>query len=88
MSLAKAIHSGRQYLALVMHLIPTYLVIIATLIAWKWEIIGGSIFIALGLFYVFMTSGRMHLSAYLFITGPLVLIGGMFILQRVRKRKS
>ena len=34
-------------LALVIHLVPTYLVIIATVIAWKWEIIGGSIFSAI-----------------------------------------
>ena len=69
-------------LGLLIHLVPTYLVIIATLIAWKREIIGGSMFIALGLFYIFMTRGRMHFSAYLFITIPLILIGVMFILHR------
>ena len=70
-------------LALVMHLIPTYIVIIATLIAWKREIIGGIMFITLGLFYLFMTMGKVHFSAHLFIAAPLILIGGMFILHRL-----
>jgi len=62
---------------------PTYLIIIATLIAWKREVIGGSMFIALGLFYIILTWGRMHFSAYLGITGPLILIGGMFIFHQL-----
>ena len=75
-------------LGLLIHLVPTYLVIIATLIAWKWEITGGSMFIGLGLFYILMTRGRMHFLTYLFITCPLILIGGMFILHRIIARKS
>ena len=77
----------KAVLALVIHLIPTYLVIIATLIAWKWGLLGGSMFIALGLFYVFMTRGRAHLSVPI-ITAPLILIGGMFILNRLTKKRD
>ncbi len=40
-------------IALLIHLVPTYLVIITLLIAWKWEAVGGLIFIVLGLFYIF-----------------------------------
>ena len=67
-------------LALVMHLIPTYLIIIAIIVAWKWEIIGGGIFIALGLFYIVMA--WPSIIAILFISGPLFLIGGLYIFNR------
>jgi len=72
-------------LALVIHLILTYLIIIATIVAWKWEIIGGCIFLALGLFYIVMTWGKAPILAYLFISGPLFLIGGLYIGHWIRK---
>ena len=42
-------------LALLIHLIPTYLIIIATLVAWKWETIGGTIIWGIVILY-FVTS--------------------------------
>ena len=58
-------------LALVMHLIPTALIVLALVIGWRWEWIGGILFIALGVFYVFMTGGSFGwLTSALTLSSP------------------
>ncbi|MGA1868225.1 MAG: hypothetical protein ACMUJM_06730 [bacterium] len=74
--------------ALIIHLIPTYLVTIVAIIAWKGEITGGCLFIGLGLFYVIMEWNRTPLIASLLIPAPLFLIGGMFIMHWMLYRKA
>jgi hypothetical protein len=80
-------------LALLIHLLPTYLVLLALALAWRWEGVGALLFMALGLWYVVMTWGEMRWSAYLLIAGPPFLIGALFLLQwlnrdRIRSRAS
>lgn len=65
--------------ALAIHLIPTALVLIALGVAWRWESIGGVIFIGLGVMHVMISHGNLHWSAYAVITGPLFLVGGLFL---------
>lgn len=65
--------------ALLIHLVPTYLIVGALLLGWRWEWPGGLAFIALGIFYILMSGGRQHITAYLLITGPAVLIGILFL---------
>jgi len=60
------------------HLAPTYIVIAVLLIAWKWGLVGGILFILTGLLHFFVANG-MHWSAYLLIGGPPILIGILFI---------
>jgi hypothetical protein len=70
------------------HLIPTYLVLIALAVAWRWQQVGAAIFIALGLLYIVMAWGRFHWSVYAVISGPLLLIGALFLLDwRYRSRR-
>jgi len=66
-------------LALLIHLVPVYIVVIALGIAWRWEWVGAILFIALALFYLIWSWGRFHWSAYLVISGPLVLLGVLFL---------
>jgi hypothetical protein len=77
-------------LALVMHLVPTMIVLTALVIAWRWEALGGILLIALGVWY--LTSWpHFHWSAYLVIAGPLILTGGLFLADwayRARLRRS
>ena len=68
-------------LALLMHLVPVYIVVIALIVAWRWEWIGAILFSALAVFYVVMLWGQMHWSAYLGISGPLLLIAILFLLN-------
>ncbi len=66
-------------LALLIHLVPVYIVVIVLVIAWRWEWVGAILFIALALFYLVWSWGRFHWSAYLGISGPLVLLGVLFL---------
>ena len=66
-------------LALLIHLVPVYIVVIALCIAWRWEWVGAILFIALALFYPVWSEGRFHWSAYLVISGPLVLLCVLFL---------
>ena len=67
---------GETILALLIHLVPTYIVVIALVIAWRWEWVGAILFIALALFYL-VWSGRFDWS--LVISGPLFLVGILFL---------
>ena len=68
--------------ALVMHLLPsTVLVIAVVALAWRWEWVGGVAFLALAVLYVVGTWGRMHWSAHLAIGGPLTLIGALYLVS-------
>ena len=66
-------------LALLIHLVPVYIVVIVLVIAWRWEWVGAILFTALAVFYVVWAWGRFHWSAYLGISGPLVLLGVLFL---------
>ena len=65
--------------ALLLHLVPVYIVVIVLVIAWRWEWVGAIVFTALAVFYVVWMWGRFPLDTYLSISGPLVLIGVLFL---------
>ncbi|MEM9905446.1 MAG: hypothetical protein AAF921_10530 [Cyanobacteria bacterium P01_D01_bin.44] len=67
---------GETILALLIHLIPTYLVVISLAIAWRWEWVGSILFIALALFYLATSGGESWV-----ISGPLFLVGLLFLLN-------
>ena len=74
---------GRQVLGFLVHNIPVFILIIALVIAWKYEILGGVIFIllffALGIFFKSFSGN----SGSLMIITPFLLAGAMFILHEV-----
>jgi membrane-bound ClpP family serine protease len=73
-------YSGWQLvLALFIHLLPTFVLIIFITIAWKWEKIGGLLFILLGIAFVFI--GGYEVIAILLFTIPFIIVGGMFLLH-------
>jgi len=65
---------GQTILALLIHLVPTYLVVIALIIAWRWEWVGAILFFALALFDLVSSKGGSWV-----ISGPLFLVGVLFI---------
>lgn len=67
--------------ALLIHLIPTAMVLVALAIAWRWEWIGAILFVALGVWYVIMAWGKFEWTTYLLIAGPLYLIGALFLVN-------
>ena len=72
---------GETALALLMHLIPTATVIAIVAVAWRWEVVGGMVFLALGAAYTWGAWGRFPIIAYVAISGPLFLTGVLFLVS-------
>ncbi|MCX6326131.1 MAG: hypothetical protein NT144_05700 [Bacteroidia bacterium] len=79
------------------HLIPSFILLAFLIVAWKWERIGGIIFIVIGLVlspFVFMLNyNRTHsigvsLGIILMITIPFVVVGIFFIVSHSLKKKN
>jgi hypothetical protein len=67
--------------ALLLHLVPTIIIVAVLVVSWRREWIGGILFIALGILYVVWAWGRFHLTTYAIISGPLLLMGILFLLN-------
>lgn len=79
------------------HLVPSFVLTLLLIIAWKWELVGGIIFAILGAaFSPFIFIGNyqnnhslgMSLGIIMSITFPFILVGGLFIYSHfLRKRR-
>jgi len=69
-------------IALFMHLIPNFLLIIALVIAWKWEVVGGVIFLVLGLFSIMFFKTYKDIIVFLLVSSPSLIIGVLFLLNK------
>jgi hypothetical protein len=78
----------RQLLGFLKHNIPAFALIIALIIAWKYEFAGGVIFIllfiALGIFWRSFSGN----SGSLILIAPYFIVGILFILHRILSAKS
>lgn len=75
---------GEILLGLLMHNIPSLVLLIVLLISWKYEIVGGIVFLLAGLLYVANTMKaeipwHTALIWSMTIAGPAFLIGGLFL---------
>ena len=68
-------------LALLIHLIPTLAILIVLAISWRWEWIGGVLFIFLAALYLVRFGGQFPWSTYLVMSGPPFLVGILFIIN-------
>lgn len=72
--------------ALMMHLIPTWIILLMLVIAWRRELTGGLLFIVFGGLYLYSSWGQTDWTTYLLIPGIPFLIGVLFIVDwRYRK---
>jgi len=72
---------GETILALLIHLVPVYIVVIVLVIAWRWEWVGAILFNVLAVLYVVMSWGRFPWITYMDMSGPLVIVGVLFLLN-------
>jgi hypothetical protein len=79
---------GELLAALGIHLIPTALIVLALLVAWRWPAIGGVAFVGLGAAYVVMTHGRFPFPTLLLVAGPPTLIGLLFVVDQMRQGRG
>lgn len=87
----------KKLAAFAIHLIPSYILTIFLVIAWKWERIGGVIFIAIGLaFAPFIAVHNYTMNQSVWITAtilltinlPFIVVGILFLLSYHLKRKN
>ncbi|NHF60186.1 hypothetical protein FK220_012600 [Flavobacteriaceae bacterium TP-CH-4] len=80
-----------------MHLIPSFILIVFLIIAWKREFIGGVLFILIGLGFspfIFLHNYNMNQSVWvslmivLIITVPFIIVGILFIVSHRMKKKN
>jgi uncharacterized membrane protein YgdD (TMEM256/DUF423 family) len=78
----------KTILALLMHLIPTGIILVVLAVSWRWEWVGAIIFSALGVLYIVMFWGRFKWHVYLLpISGPLFLVGFLFLINWLYRKQ-
>lgn len=75
----------RSVLALLMHLTPTWIVLVVLAVSWRWEWVGAVLYTALAVLYAWFAVGRGHPEWTLIISVPLLLVGGLFLLDWLRR---
>jgi hypothetical protein len=87
----------QQFGAYFIHLIPSFILLVLLLIAWKWEYVGGIIFVLIGLGMsplIFMTNYKHNqniaasIGIILMITFPFIVTGILFIISHFMKKKA
>lgn len=79
-------------LGLFMHNIPTLILLIFVIISWKYELVGAIAFIVAGFVYIALLLIKNNFEWYmlswsLIISGPAFLIGILFLINWLKKRK-
>jgi hypothetical protein len=72
--------SWNTLLALLIHLIPTGILLLILALTWRWEWVGGLLFPALGIFYIVAFWGRFHWFVYVILSGSLFILAALFLL--------
>ena len=77
----------KTILALLMHLIPTGIILVVLAVSWRWEWVGAILFSALGALYIVMFRGRFMWHVYLTMSGPLFLVGFLFLINWMYRKQ-
>jgi hypothetical protein len=88
---------GEQLRDFILHLIPSFILLGFLIIAWKWEWVGGLLFILIGLGFgpfIFLHNFDMNhsfwmsMSIVMMINFPFILVGILFLVSYYRKKKN
>ena len=87
----------QQISGFVVHLVPSFILVLALIIAWNKELLGGIIFIFLGFIFtpiVFSMNYKgnhsigISLSVIAMVTFPFIIVGVLFLISHFRKKKE
>lgn len=96
-SFAPGLTIWEQIVGFLIHLTPSFLLLVALLVAWKWEKTGGIILMVIGLGFspsVFLLNYQrtgsiwLALGIFLAINIPFVMVGALFVMSNYLKKKS
>ncbi len=80
---------GEQMFAFLMHNIPTLILIALLIVAWKWELAGGILFIFISLLgIVFFTRFFTENFYSIIVTGPFLIVGALFMIHYFLDKKG
>ena len=65
-------------LALFLHLIPTFILVAALVLAWRYEWVGALLYIGFAVWYLATMWGRFDWTAYAILAGVPILVGVLF----------
>ncbi len=80
----------KTLLALGLHLIPCFALIVALILAWRWEWIGAVLYGAAGMLYVVMVLMRplrptINLNSMVSIAGPAFVVATLFLVDWLKR---
>jgi len=78
---AEGLSVPKVILALLLHLIPTAVIVIVLIISWRREWVGAIVNVALAGAYLIWQWGRLPWTMFLLVSGPLFLIGVLFLIN-------
>ncbi|NCN98564.1 hypothetical protein COU62_03210 [Candidatus Pacearchaeota archaeon CG10_big_fil_rev_8_21_14_0_10_35_219] len=74
--------------ALFMHLIPSLILIVVLVVAWKWEKIGGILFIITAIVTTIFFKTYQDIIVFLLISLPPLAIGILFLINSKNRKKT
>lgn len=69
------------------HNLPTFILLIALFLAWRWEWIGTVVFFGFGVWYLVTSWGKFDWTAPLIISGIPILIGALFLVGWLDRKR-
>jgi hypothetical protein len=96
-SFAPGLTIWEQIRGFLIHLTPSYILLAALFVAWKWEKLGGILFMVIGLgfspFIFLMNYHRTGLvgvgiAVVFMICVPFIMVGAMFLVSNYLKKRS
>lgn len=73
---------------LLIHLIPSLILLALVIVAWKREIVGTITFLGFAVFYVYTVGFDRHWTWYAFISGPATIVGLLFLASWIEQKRS
>jgi len=74
-------------IALFMHLLPSIVLAGVVFISWKYDLVGAFVFLGFAIFYILAVGFDRPWSWYVFISGPAMIVGFLFCLSWLQKRR-
>ncbi len=68
-------------IALLMHLIPTFVLLIALALAWRWTWVGAVAYLGFVAWYLLQAWGSFPVAVLLLVTGPPLVVGVLYLVD-------
>ncbi len=70
-----------QVTGFLIHLAPVYMLVFATVIAWRWPMVGGVLFLAVGVMSMFWFNTYRNIITFLMVSLPVFIIGVLLLVD-------